>query len=153
MAKVPPMRFHQRRLPSVVFASVFALHLVVGEFFGDVWFDRIRVLGPWWWLYRGVLGLGLLFFAYRTWRPPVRMSFDDDGLVVWVRGFGRIAWTDVQRVHEARGYLQLDRTEAARARDGSRRTADSRGARRFPRGNRGRSRRRPCPAPPRTSSR
>ena len=125
MAKVPPMQFRSRRLVFAVAAGMFALQLGIGEVLGDVWFDRVRVLGPWWWLYRAVLALALLFFAYRTWRPPVRVSFADDGLVVWERGFGRLAWADIERLHFqdrsfGRGFLVVDRTAAARARPRSR---------------------------------
>ena len=112
------MQFRSRRLGFAFAASLLAMQLGFGEVLGDVWFDRARVLGPWWWLYRAVLALGLLCCAYRTWRPPVRMSFDDAGLIVWQRGFGRLAWTDIQRLHFDRRFLVVDRTDAARARHG-----------------------------------
>lgn len=67
-----------------------------------------------------VLAAGLLFAAFRAWRPPVRLSADGDALVVWRRGFGRFPWHDIAALREVgtrrMQFLVVDRVPAARDR-------------------------------------
>lgn len=67
-----------------------------------------------------VAAAGLAFAAFRAWRPPVRLSADGEGLVVWRRGFGRLSWRDIAALRAVgthrMPFLAVDRVVAASAR-------------------------------------